>query len=139
MTKEKTPVSGGNGVDPLVNPLLGVRSLQRELEADDWHLTNIQGYIGMMTHASTEARELLLRKVMLKLVFAIEVMTHGKNFSQEAINELVEALSLAGIFAQCTFRRAPGGKQAYTVDAAELERWDVAAKIIAVHQAPINQ
>jgi hypothetical protein len=122
--------NGPNG-----NPLIGIRQLVNEIQQDPLHCLNVEYLTATMVFGSADARELILRQIMRRLVFAVEVMTHEKDFSQNAREELAAALDLAGIFAQRGVTRVPTDRLAYTVSADPPDGADINAEIMPIHQS----
>lgn len=117
------------------NPLIGIRKLVNEIQQDPLHCLNVEYLTAAMVFGSADARELILRKVMRRLVFAVEVMTHENDFSRNAREELAAALDLAGIFAQRGVARVPTNRLAFTVDADPPDGVDINAEIVPIHQS----
>lgn len=133
MTDTEKTVSAAAAISE--NPLLEIREMQRQLQHNPGHALYTQYLIGVVEFATTEARELLLRQVMRRLVFAVEVMTHEKNFSIEARTVLAETLDIAAIFAECHFERPDGGELAFMVDPDAPGNCGIGAEIIPIHRS----
>lgn len=120
---------------PNENPLIGIRQLVNEIQQDPLHCLNVEYLTATMVFGSADARELILRQIMRRLVFAVEVMTHEKDFSRNAGEELAAALDLAGIFAQRGVARVPTDRLAFTVDVDPPDGVDINAEIVPIHQS----
>lgn len=119
---------------PNENSLIGIRQLANEIQEDPLHCLNVEYLTGAMVFGSADARELILRQVMRRLVFAVEVMTNEKDFSQNAREELATALVLAGLFAQRGVPRVPASRLAFTVNADPWDGADINAEVLPIHQ-----
>lgn len=133
VNQNKRTVTAADALDE--NPLLEIREMQRELQRNQEHVLYTEYLCGVAEFASVEARELLIRQVMRRLVFAVEVMTHEKNFSQKARAALASTLDIAAIFAERRFDRSPAGRQAFTVDSDTPEKCGAGTGIIPIHRS----